>query len=641
MTQSNNGLPQPGSKLLRTWLSWPRNIKPLARPIALAEVCPEPPDPDELAHWGRVELLDDNLVVLHRDGTRTYRTHYIAALHGAEDLREWEEFNVVYRRRLRRPKVIRSVLRLPDGSVKKAKVLDRQIDAAGNRLITGTHTHLRPGVILDHEIQDDHFKRDPIGAAAWGEFFLRTRWPCVRRRLTVAIAKPFELLVKLHHGASEPVPSQHGRYRVYQWELSNTEGVEVDHWTPPPRDFCPWIDYSTLPSWRPLTDYYLKELDPDHVKGFVIDGKSMEIVKDAATDEQRLTKVYCHVARDVRYGRPAREMENRIVRSGMRMAEDLQGDCKDKSALMVAMLRKMNIAAHVAAVVTRQHGGGPFLPGPRFDHAVVLAEVGGKNYWLDAAAGPFSMGVIPHDDQGAVALLVREGQAEFQLVPPAQPSDHGLCRRCTATLDEDGTYRYSVRGEYIGEQAAMMRARLLDRTDEFCARLIQQMEAEVVPGAQVTNVAFDGIEDLTGNVVVRCDVTLPRLARRIKDLILLRVPWSDPLEERGPLAAAERKIPLIPPPTSFTDEEHEITLPDGYAAYGLPYHCPETCAWSTYQCSVEQRGGVLVCRRVLQHGSVEKTIPTERFAEFKRYWSACSKSDTVDVVLFKGGELKT
>jgi hypothetical protein len=639
MTQLNQTLPQPGSRLLRTWLSLPRNLKPFAKHISLAEVCAQPPDPDELAHWGRIELLDDNLVVLHRDGTRTYRTHYIAALHGSEDLREWEEFSVVYRRRLRRPKVIRSALHMPDGSVKKAKIWDRQVDAAGNRVVTGTHSHLRPGVVLDHEIQDDHFKRDPIGAAIWGEFFLRTRWPCVRRRLTVAVARPFELKVNLHHGATGPVALQHRAYRVYQWDLTNTEGVEIDHWAPPPRDYCPWIDYSSLPSWRPLTDYYLKELDPDHVKGFVIDGTSMDCVKEACTDEQRLTKVYCHVARDVRYGRPAREMENRVVRSGMRVAEDLQGDCKDKSALMVAMLRKMNIRAHVAAVVTRPHGHGPFLPGPRFDHAVVLAEVGGKNYWLDAAAGPFSMGVIPHDDQGAVALLVREGQAEFQTVPPAQPADHGLRRKCTATLDEDGTYRYGVRSEYIGEQAAAMRARLLDRTDEFCARLIQQMEAEVVPGAIVSNVSFEGIDDLTGNVIIKCDVALPGLGRRIKDLILLRIPWSDLLEERGPLAAAERKIPLIPPPTSFTDEEHDIALPEEYVAYGLPYHCEETCAWSTYRCNVEQRGGVLVCSRLIQHGSDQKLVPTDRFPEFKRYWAACSKSDTVDVVLFKGNLL--
>jgi hypothetical protein len=126
------------------------------------------------------------------------------------------------------------------------------------------------------------------------------------------------------------------------------------------------------------------------------------------------------------------------------------------------------------------------------------------------------------------------------------------------------------------------------------------------------------------------------LGRRIKDLTLLRVAWSDPMEERGPLAAAERRIPLITPPTSFTQEEHRIAIPEGYVAYGLSYECIERSPWSNYRCQVEQKDGALHCSRLIEHESADKLIPTDRFGEFKTYWSACARSDAMDIVLFKG-----
>jgi tetratricopeptide (TPR) repeat protein len=63
------------------------------------------------------------------------------------------------------------------------------------------------------------------------------------------------------------------------------------------------------------------------------------------------------------------------------------GDCKAKSALLIALLRELDIAADPVAVNTRIGDAIPVhLPslGP-FDHVIVRAQAGGKTYWLDGA----------------------------------------------------------------------------------------------------------------------------------------------------------------------------------------------------------------------------------------------------------------
>lgn len=62
------------------------------------------------------------------------------------------------------------------------------------------------------------------------------------------------------------------------------------------------------------------------------------------------------------------------------------GDCKDKALLLSAIVRALGYKAQPALVSTHLgHAPGQVLPMVRvFNHMIVMAEVGGRTYWLDA-----------------------------------------------------------------------------------------------------------------------------------------------------------------------------------------------------------------------------------------------------------------
>lgn len=61
------------------------------------------------------------------------------------------------------------------------------------------------------------------------------------------------------------------------------------------------------------------------------------------------------------------------------------GDCKGKTVLLLALLRGLQIDAEPLLVSSKRGPGtDQVLPMPgRFDHVIILARIGGKDYWLD------------------------------------------------------------------------------------------------------------------------------------------------------------------------------------------------------------------------------------------------------------------
>lgn len=80
------------------------------------------------------------------------------------------------------------------------------------------------------------------------------------------------------------------------------------------------------------------------------------------------------------------------------------GDCKAKTALLLALLRELGIEAQLVLVDNSggDDGMDERLPSPRmFDHVLVRAQIDGKSYWLDgtmpAVVAPAAEPVMPYE----------------------------------------------------------------------------------------------------------------------------------------------------------------------------------------------------------------------------------------------------
>lgn len=632
MSTRNDCVAKPRRRLWRTLLRRPRNLRRLVARVPYTEAASEVPDQQEVGHWGQVVLLHDATVALHRDGTVSRSVHLVTMLHGDQDLAEWDEITRTYDRRNSLETIRKAIVHLPDGTRRKAERTVTQLDPH-SRLISLQFLPLKPGVIVEFEEQFDRFTPDDVAPCVWEQMFLQSWTPCRRLRFTAAIAAPFEAEFRLHHCDWQPqVTAEHG-YQVYRWDLRDVPGIEMDQWTPHPRDFAPWVDLTTLHSWEPVARYYMRELQPSAKTPKSVRGLTRDLTTEAKTDRDKVSSIYRYATRDVRYGRHPREVTIESPRDTGKMLEDLRGDCKDKSALMVSMLRELTVPAEIALVLTRMNGQAPFLPGPRFDHAVVRATVDGNELWLDPAAGQYTFGDLPLNDQGIRALVLDGDDSHMVNVPEATIEQHRTDRVCHGAIDADGTLRIDAKAETKGDQAVSLRLQYLDRSDEHRQRTLAQSVAVDLTGAEVHDARFTQLEDLTSHVCFESSMTLQQWGRRIQDILLFRIPWSEPIQTSGPVSATHRIQPLAAPGVMGTSERYEIDVPEGFAGYGLPYHTEEECQWGRYCCRITTENSRLVAERTVDYlGGI---VSPEQFAEFKRFWETCARADAADVVLMK------
>jgi len=606
-----------------------RKTSAFAPRISIDKILQPEVSTEELQHWGEYILLSDSVSVLHRDGTITRRAHNVTKLFANESLAAWDEVDRFYDRQTSLHKIHSAKVYLPDGSTKKARIIAHPYGQT-----SVNYYPLRPSVTVELEEQQDFFIPDRIAACMWDLEYFRFAIPCRRLRFTVAVAEPFSLEYKLYCTDEEPRKWKQGKYHVYQWDLRDIPGYETDDSTPHPRDVLPWVDITTLPSWKPVTKFYMQDLEPPQKTPSQIQKLSEELTQADQTTEAKIYSIYKYSSEDVRYGRHPNELDLEKTREVGSMLEDMRGDCKDKSSLMVSMLRHLKIESYIAILLTRMNGTIPFLPGARFDHAIVCIVLeNGERLWLDPAGGPVTFKDLPSNDRGTQALLLNSKGGELIAIPAPNPESHQINRMCDGVLSLEGSYQFTAEVITTGDTALAYRSRYIDRNEEYTALTLEKELVSDLTGARIESPRFINLKDISKDVSFTYQTTLDRWSRQIKEIILFRIPWIGSMHSAGVVNVQKRTTALqTPNPVRFTDY-HKIAIPDGYQGYGLPYKNKLRCEWGSYEASVFVEKSHLICQRKVDYlGGI---VFEDQYQEYKEYWEACTRADALDVVLMK------
>lgn len=147
------------------------------------------------------------------------------------------------------------------------------------------------------------------------------------------------------------------------------------------------IEYTGFDSWEDLS----KRMFPLFDKAATLDPGSpvlaeIDRIKAASTDPATRLQLALSLVEDrVRYVYVGLNGGNYRPASAGETWERKYGDCKSKTALLLALLRGLGIQAQ--AVLVNSGGGdgiNDWLANPMlFDHVLVRAEIAGKPYWLD------------------------------------------------------------------------------------------------------------------------------------------------------------------------------------------------------------------------------------------------------------------
>ena len=440
-------------------------------------------------------------------------------------------------------------------------------------------------------------------------------WSCPILKQVIRVKSPAGLPLKkmairhpLGNVVSKVMPQPDGSV-IREWIMENAKQVFPEPDMPPLYTQVQNLRLSTAEDWREISKWYWQVSLPHLEKtNASISNKVEEIGHDVAA-------IYKWVAQEIRY-------------MGLTMEDDSPGYaphdvditfanrygvCRDKAALLVAMLRIAGFKAYPVLI----HVGAKMddeVPMPYFNHAVVAVEKDEGGYYLLDPTDESSRDLMPAYLSNR-SYLVAKPEGETLLVSPVPDARSNSVKvDGRATLDKDGVMLLESTIHFSGINDNIYRQALLRLKKDARRKLFERQLDALAPGAELLD-----IEIIPSNLQDTLTPLEVRLVAKIPETLLdgeTRLELAPPMLSRcfgsvnwlleGKTSLETRKYPLVLDSTAMVDETLEIRLED---AVGSPIKIPEDVVIDgdfEYRRSYSSGGkGNLIVKRLVAVNSVE------------------------------------
>jgi len=483
------------SALLRSWITVIL-VSSIASTVALAQspdwpiagqaMSASPVEIQAAAAKIQAEPFTEATVFFERDaftfdaaGRTTYRHTLIFRMETQEGVKNWSEIRVGWSPWHQEIPEIRARVIAPDG---KVSILDPNTITDGPAREDGedTYTDARvrkvplPTAAVGSIVEQETVRTDkePLftGGIGYGNSF---SWgvPFHRGELRIDVPKSASFRIKVmalpDAKIKDEVAGDMRHYSLDQGYLPASVESDIPLHT---HNFLGHgTRFSTGESWAAVAATYRKlaeaNIDPTKVKSL--------LPKPGANRQETISRIVAALHKAVRYTGIEFGQASLQPTPAAEVLKRHYGDCKDKAALLVALLREAGIDADMALLNT---GPGidvdPDLPGMQFDHAIVYvpAAQGSGALWIDATAEYAEVGTLPQMDEGRLALIIAEGTTGLTMTPePKADNDHLIELRDVVMADYgpakisetsmthgqiDASYRYLYGGDLTREKKA-------------------------------------------------------------------------------------------------------------------------------------------------------------------------------------------
>jgi hypothetical protein len=368
-------------------------------------------------------------------------------------------------------------------------------------------------------------------------------------------------------GGLEHETREEGDRRIHRYHAADVPALSPEPSMPGMTELVPYLHVSTYRTWEDVGRWYWGLIQDQLYADANLRGIVRELVADAPDTRTKVRRIYDWVIRNTRYVAlefgihgflPYRVPD--IVNRGF-------GDCKDKASLIYTMLREAGVDARIVLTRTRRNGNITDLPASLavFDHAI--AYVPELDLYLDGTAEFTGIEELPSMDQGVTVLRVGPDDVTLARTPVLPAERNRRTREVELTLAEDGSGTVRVEETVRGVEAPGYRSRY--QAEGLREERLERHMRGMFPGLELTDYAFENLDDFNAPVEIRLTATAPQVA--VRDGRSLRVsPTLLHDLSRNLATASTRDLPLDLGSRSSYVEDRRVRVPAGWQVTELP-----------------------------------------------------------------------
>ena len=571
-----------------------------------------------------VELTDIRVERVAENGLSTVREQQVAYIASEQGARDYSTRTVTWSPGAQKLQLLHARVFKADGRIVNAETTGDSgpADAVSAMYYdTRTSTLRYPSLEKGDVVELDYRIAPDTAVNPYGDYFgeLVTFGSSVPRKLQryVLITPSTRPL----HVAAERLPKANETQvqgdTVYSWEMRNLAPLPNEPKEPATTEFAPYVHVSTFSSWDQVGRWYAQLIAPQFKLDAALREQLAKLTAGKNTDEEKITAIHQFVLRNTHYVALEFGVFSYKPYPVAQVYARRFGDCKDKSSLMIALLRAAGIDADLALVRTRRLGdvSGEATSVSIFNHAV--AYIPKYDLWLDGTAEYAGSHELPIDDQGAQALTVSlDGSAQLRRIPVTLPMENYTHRQVRAELRPDGRIQFTGSAYTRGEDAPGLR-REYEVTERQSTNFRNRL-AEVLPAVRLDSVEVNGAHDLESDVIVNFSGNLDANAGRKS--VTLTPSWMmrSYVQTLAPLASRTQDLVLPAPWT--TEEELHFVLPGGARIQELPQDTNLETPFGVASVRYQRQGDELLVKTSVQFRKLRITP-----AEYSAFRNFCTQ----------------
>jgi len=266
--------------------------------------------------------------------------------------------------------------------------------------------------------------RNPIFNNRYSGFMFLQYYQTVAHQYTsVIFSSNHKMNMKLFNKAEKPVITEAGGFKRYEWETFQIKPALYDENAPSWYDGRDYVQLSDYDNWSDVINWAMSINPPKLTLSGELAEQVAKLKKDAGDDKEKYFRSAVKTVQDeVRYmGIELGEYSHR-ANNPEKVFSQRYGDCKDKSLLLVSMLRANGIDANMVLINSGGDDLNKYLPAHNlFDHATVVAEVNGKQVWVDPTIGyQRGKGTDIYYPSYGEGLILKAGNTGLTKIPPSK-----------------------------------------------------------------------------------------------------------------------------------------------------------------------------------------------------------------------------
>ncbi|OAN13288.1 hypothetical protein A3K86_16675 [Photobacterium jeanii] len=326
--------------------------------------------------------------------------------------------------------------------------------------------------VIEYEISSDRLKLQ----GDWSQiFYTQGRYPIANLDINVSWQLDEPLYWSSNSNNVECNQTESQLYCTGQ-DIAAFKNDKAIFW----RDYIGQVAIGESKEWQQVVSIINDEVNSALSDTTGLEALLEQIIGDNKNIEDQIKLIHEFVARDIRYVSMS-ELGHTITPHDIAsIIKNRYGDCKDKSALLHALLERIGIESYPVLIATdRTRADQLIIPTFRyFDHIVMCFDYLGKQYCLDATDQDTFWKFTPSWIQNKVSLVLKSNQQPSQILN----NKYRWKMHVSTSVEFDllGGQEEHQKRTYYGEYASSYRRLLLQKSpserDEW---LTQQYHNEV------------------------------------------------------------------------------------------------------------------------------------------------------------------